>query len=220
MEKQKQLDLNKFETLVDYLSIRVYPENYVNQNGGTDKMIVKNNLNGTLSILMLDLPSTFSIISKEMFEHWGKTKEEVFEIAQSNVNNQEFTKATHTIEVNGKQIDIHFIENEDYGASIALDLENNAPEFIGEWGSVIAIPNKGIADICKISKSNPLDFVLFIEKMKPAVEQFYTQHPQPVSKHFYWYYNRTFTKINIVESNGDFNVISPLGLSELMSEKD
>ncbi|WP_460219339.1 DUF1444 family protein [Psychroserpens sp. MEBiC05023] len=220
MEKQKQLDPNKFETLIDYFTIRIYQESFVNQNGGSDNLIVKTHLDGTLSLLMLDLPSAFTPIQKEMFDLWDKTIDEVFEIAQQNVNKQEFTKMTESIDVDGKSIDVNFIENEDYGASIALDLKNNAPEFIGEWGSVIAIPNKGIVNICKVSKDKPLDFILYIQKLKPVVEQFYNQHSQPISTDFYWYYKGKFVKIYITEENGEFNVISPIGLTELMTEKN
>ena len=218
MEKQKQLDPNKFETLVDYFSIRIYQESFVTQNGDIDNLIIKKDLEGTLSLLMLDLPSAFTPIQKEMFDLWGKTIDEVFKIAQKNVNKQEFVKATESIEVNGEKIDVNFIENQDYGASLALDLEVNAPEFVGEWGSVIALPNKGIINICKVSKDRPLDFILFIQKFKPVVEQFHDQHPQPISTDFYWYYNGQFTKINVVENDEGVNVISPAGLTKLMSE--
>ena len=220
MEKQKQLDPNKFETLVDYFSIRIYQASFVNQNGGTENLVIKKHLDGTISLLMLDLPSAFTPIQKDMFELWDKSVDEVFELAQKNVNKQPFTKMTESIDVNDKKIEVNFIENEDYGASLALDLKNNTPEFIGEWGSVIAIPNKGIVNICKISKEKPVDFILFIQRFKPVVEQFYNQHPQPISTDFYWYYNGSFTKINIIDNNGEINVISPKGLTELMTEKN
>ncbi|MEK6155698.1 DUF1444 family protein, partial [Flavobacteriaceae bacterium 3-367] len=155
IEKQKELDPNKFETLVDYFSIRIYQESFVIQNGGTENLITKKHLDGTVSLLMLDLPSTFTPIQKKMFDLWDKTVDDVFEIAQKNVNKQEFTKMTESIDVNEQKIEAHFIENEDYGASLALDLKNNTPEFIGEWGSVVAIPNKGIVNICKVSKDEP-----------------------------------------------------------------
>lgn len=219
METQKQLDPNKFETLVDYFSIRIYQENFVNQNGGTENLVIKKHLDGTISLLMLDLPSAFRPIQKDMFELWDKTVDEVFEIAQKNVNKQPFTKMTESFDVNDKKIEVNFIENEDYGASLALDLKNNTPEFIGEWGSVVAIPNKGIVNICKISKEKPVDFILFIQRFKPVVEQFNYQHPQPISTDFYWYYNGDFTKINVIDNNGEINVISPMGLTELMTEK-
>lgn len=219
MEKQKQLDLKNFETLVDYLSIRVYQESFIQQNGGTDKLVAKKHLDGTVSLIMLDLPSTFMPIQKDMFNLWNKTLEEVFEIAQKNVNKQAFAKATESIDAKDQKIEVHFIENEDYGASLALDLKTNAPEFVGEWGSVVAIPNKGLIDICKVTKEKPLDYVLFIQIFKPIVEQFYNEHPQPVSADFYWYYKGKFTKINVIDTNGTINVVSPVGLTHLMTKE-
>lgn len=220
VEKQKELDPNNFETLVDYLSIRIYQESFVNQHGGIENLITKKHLDGTVSLLMLDLPSAFTPIQKNMFDLWNKTVDEVFEIAQKNVNKQEFTKMTESIDVIDKKIEVSFIENEDYGASLALDLKNNTPEFIGEWGSVVAIPNKGIVNICKISKEKPVDFILFIQSFKPVVEQFYSQHPQPISTDFYWYYKGDFTRINVIDNNGEINVISPMGLTELMTKEN
>ena len=147
IENQKQIDPSNFESIEAYLSIRIYPENYTDQMGGSENLIVKTQLPGTISMLVLDLPSTFASIQKEMFLLWNKSIAEVFEIAQKNVNKQEFFKATKVLNLNGNDIEINFIENEDYGSSLALDLPTNAPEFIGEWGSVVAIPNKGLVNI-------------------------------------------------------------------------
>jgi len=220
VESQKQLDVSKFETVSDYLSIRIYPESFVMQYGGTANMIVRTHLEGTFSLLMLDLPSAFTPVQKEVFKLWDKSEDEVFEIAQRNVNKQESVKVTEPFEVKESTIEVHFLENEDYGASLGLDLENNAPEFLGEWGAVIAIPNKGIINVCKVSKENPVDFVLFIQKFQAVVEQFYQQHSQPVSTDFFWYYQGEFTKIKVLNVNGDIQVISPQGLTQLMVEEE
>ena len=185
-----------------------------------ENLIIKKHLNGTVSLLMLDLPSAFTPIQKNMFDLWDKSVDEVFEIAQKNVNKQEFTKMTESIGINDQKIDVHFIENEDYGASIGLDLKNNTPEFVGEWGSVVAFPNKGIVNICKVSKDKPLDYILFIQRFKPIVEQFHNQHSQPISTDFYWYYKGQFSKINVIDNNGEINVISPMGLTKLMTDRN
>lgn len=220
IESQKQLDVSKFETVSDYLSIRIYPESFVMQNGGADNMIVKTHLEGTLSLLMLDLPSAFTPVQKDVFKLWDKSMEEVFDIAQRNVNKQESVKATESFKVKNSTIEVHFLESEDYGASLGLDLENNAPEFLGEWGAVVAIPNKGIINVCKVSKENPVEFVLFIQKFQVVVEQFYQQHSQPVSTDFFWYYKGEFSKITVLNVNGDLQVISPQGLTQLMVEEE
>ncbi|PPK87171.1 hypothetical protein CLV84_0106 [Neolewinella xylanilytica] len=218
IHQQEDLDPTNFAAIKDYLSIRVYPEAYVEQNGGADNMIVEKHLNGTWSVLMLDLPSVFKPMQKEHFDLWNKGTDEVFAIAQQNVNKQAFITASETVGDDKQQIEVHFIENEDYGASLALDLQTNTPEFVGEWGSVVAIPNKGIVDICKVFPDKPVDFVLFIQMMQPIVQQSYYQHPQPVSTDFFWYYHGKFTRILVVEENGSIQVISPQGLTELMSK--
>ena len=217
---QQQLDPEDYESLTEYFSIRIYPDYYFDNYGGTENFIVRTDLEGTLSVLMFDLPSTFTPVTKEIFDSWGKFADEVFKVAQQNVNKQEFYKATQTFQVNDNEIELHFAENEDYAASMALDLEANAPEFIGDWGSVVAIPNKGIINVCEVSKENPLDYVLFIQRMKSVVEQFYNEHPQSVSTDFYWYYQGKFTKIMVEESAGETKVFSPMGLTELMSQDD
>ena len=220
MKLQKELDYANFPAMKDYLSIRIYPENYLENYADPGILLRKTHLEGTVSVLMLDLPTVFAPLEKELIASWGKTPEELFGIAQVNVNKHAFTKASHTIESENSPLEIHFIENEDYAASLALDLERNAPEFVGAWGSVVAIPNKGIVNICTISEENPLDFILFIQTINPLVEQFYREHPQPVSRSFYWYYQGHFTPIAVAESASGLQVITPLGLSELMADPD
>lgn len=220
IDEQKNIDPENYETIKKYFSLRIYPAEVVNQRGGPSSLIVKTDLQDTYTLLMLDLPGAFTPVQKEMFAGWKKDTSEVFRIAQHNVNKQQIKKVTQKFDIDGTNVEISFLGNEDYAASYALDLINNSPAMVGEWGSVVAMPNKGIVDICKISRDKPLDFVKFIQRMKARVEQSYQEHEQPISDQFFWYYKGKFTRINVIEQpNGNINVISPLGLSELMTEK-
>jgi hypothetical protein len=52
------------------------------------------------------------------------------------------------------------------------------------------------------------------------IEQSYQQHSQPISDEYFWYYKGKFTKINVLtNADGTINVISPAGLTVLMTEK-
>jgi hypothetical protein len=220
IDEQKKIDPRNYETVKKYLSLRIYPKAIVNQRGGIESLVTKTDLEGTYTLLMLDLPGAFTPVQKQMFDLWSLNATIVFKVAQDNVNKQQVEKVTQTFDVDGVKIEMSFLGNEDYAASYALDLINNSPELVGEWGSVVAIPNKGLVDICKISKDKPLDFVKFIQKTKPVVEQYYQQHEQPISDQYFWYYKGKFTRINVVaNSDGNINVISPFGLTELMTEK-
>ena len=219
VDAQKQIDPNNFEAVSKYLSLRIYPEATVKQRGGVENYVVKTDLEGTYTMLMLDLPGSFMPVQKPVFELWKKSTDSVFKLAQGNINQQPVQQVTHPLEVEGGNIDMYFLGNEDYAASYALDLQRNAPNLVGEWGAVVVMPNKGLVNICKISKDKPVDFVKFIQRLKPVVLQFYNNHPQPISTQFYWYYKGKFTRINVTEDNGVVNVISPMGLTELMTKK-
>jgi len=169
---------------------------------------------------MLDLPQAFTPLQKKYFDLWHKSAEDVFNAAISNVAKQKMERLTKSFDISGTQVEFNFLENEDYGASCALDLSRNAPELVGEWGSVVAVPNKGLVAICKISHDKPVEFVKFIQRMKHLIEQSYNQGQSPISKEFFWYYQGKFTHIVVnTDATGNINVVAPLGLSTLMVEK-
>lgn len=217
---EKNIDQRNFNTIKAYLGLRIYPVSFVEQRGGTGNLVAKSDLEGTYTLLMLDLPGAFTPVQKATFEQWKQPIEEVFKAAKANVNKQEMEKMSQKIRVDNSDVEVHFLENETYAASYALDLEHNSPELVGEWGSVVAIPNRGVVDVCKIEKNKPFDFVKLIQALKPVVTQFYEEHEQPVSSDFYWYYKGKFTLIHLTtDEEGHINVISPTGLTALMTAK-
>jgi hypothetical protein len=220
LDEQARINPNDFEVVKKYLSLRIYETEFINQNGGAKNLVTRTDLEGTFTLLMLDLPDAFTPVQKTEFNLWKKTESEIFEIAQKNINQQKIEKITKIFNVDGVDIEMSFFGNEDYAASYILDLENNSPEFVGEWGTVIAVPNKGLVNLCKVSRNKPVDFVKFIQKVKPAISQLYQQHQNPISEDFYWYYKGKFTKISVTsDANGNIHVLSPNGLTELMTQK-
>ena len=166
IHNKDKLNMNDYDKMKPYLSIRIYPDAVVAKNGGSANLIVRTDLAGTTTVLMLDLPQAFATVTKSEFEKWHQTQDDAFKIALDNISHKKVEKATKVFEIDGAKIEFNFIENEDYAASCALDLGRNLPEFVGDWGTVIVIPNKGFAAICKVSKSEPLDFVKFIQRIK------------------------------------------------------
>ncbi len=221
IDEQKKINPADYESVRKYLSLRIYNLRAIRERGGEEALVLKTDLEGTGTVLMLDLPGAFVPVDKKMFLLWKRDSTEVFKVAQNNVNKQEIEKVTKLFPIDGNDIEISFIGNEDYAASYALDLMNNSPDMVGEWGTVVAIPNKGLVDLCKISRSKPLDFVKFIQSTKRLIEQAYIDHPQPISDQYFWYYKGQFTKISVLTNkDGTVSVISPFGLTELMTTKN
>jgi hypothetical protein len=217
MDSKKNLDINRYETVRNFLSIRIYPKEMVDRRGGTENLVVRTDLEGTYTLLMLDLQSAFTPVQQSVFGSWNRDIDEVFKQAQANVNKKEMIKEVREFKAGKTRLEAIFIENEDYTASFALDLMNNSPEYVGEWGAVVAMPNKGIVNICKITKEKPLDFVPYIQLFKKPAAELYQNHLQPVSDQFYWFYKGRFTLINVTEDkNGNITVLPPIHLTELI----
>jgi len=219
-DAQKKLDMANYDNVKSYLAIRIYPNPTIDQRGGTVNFVSRTDLDGTTSLVMLDLPQAFTPLLKADFDKWNKTADEVFNTAIENLDKQKVEKMIKSFTIDGTQIEFIFIENENYAASYALDLSKNSPDMVGDWGSAVVIPDKGLVSICKISKAKPVDFVKYIQRMKPLMEQLYREHEGPVSNQFFWYYQGKFTPIQVtVDDRGNVNVIAPQGLSNLMTEK-
>lgn len=220
IDKHEKTDLSGYDKVKGNLSIRIYTAASAEQRGGLENLVSRVDLEGTVTLLMLDLPEAFATVSKKEFDHWHISADTAFRQALENIGKQKIERETKSIDIEGTPVEFNFLENEDYAASYALDLSNNSPALVGEWGSAIALPNKGLVAICKISREKPVEFVKFIQAAKPIIEKLYTSDPQPISKEFFWYYKGKFTRIVVNEdSKGNINVIAPVGLSELMVSK-
>ncbi|GAA4332830.1 hypothetical protein GCM10023149_39320 [Mucilaginibacter gynuensis] len=220
IEAQKGIDAFNYDKIKPYLSVRIYNDATIAQRGGTETLVARTDLAGTKSLLMLDLPDAFTPVSKKQFEAWQKHTDDVFTDALANVANKQMASASPTIDIDGAKIEFTFLENEDYAASYALNLAINKPALVGEWGSVVAIPNKGLISICKISKAKPVDFVKFIQRMLPLINKSYSESTAPVSNQFFWYYQGKFTVVPVtVDDKNNVHVATPPGLSALMTEK-
>ncbi|TFF33804.1 hypothetical protein [Mucilaginibacter psychrotolerans] len=215
------VDISTYDKAKPYLTVRIYSDASVAQKGGIGKMVSRVDLEGTTTVLMLDMPGGFSPLFKTDFEKWNKPADEVFKDALANVGSQKVEKVTKIFDGDIYKTEFNFLGNEDYAASYALNLQANGPELVGEWGSVIVIPNRGFAAICTISKAKPVDFVKFIQRIKPVTDKSFAEHEVPVSNGFYWYYKGKFTLIQVLtDDKGNINVVAPLGLGKLMSVKN
>jgi hypothetical protein len=216
-DEHPKLDPANYFAIKQYLSIRIYPLDVIEKRGGASTLVTRVDLEGTCTVLMLDLPDALTPVQKSIFDRWKKEKAEVFRVAQDNIDSQKVEKVTKTSDIQGTQLTVTVLTNEDYAASYALDLGRNSPELLGEWGCALAIPNRGLVTLCKISHDKPMDFVKYIQLTKAYMERSYQEHSQRISDQYYWYYQGTFTRIPVTtDAAGNPDVIVPQGLKRLI----
>jgi hypothetical protein len=217
IDAKEKINPEDYETIKDLLALRIYPDASIASYGGLENLVSKVDLQETHTVLMFDFPGAFTPVQKELIEKWKKDSAEIFQTAQTNMNKQKVEKMTEEFKVNNNKYPFTFVLEENYASSYVLDLKNNSPDLVGEWGSVIVVPNKSMAGICKIGKNNPVDFVKFIELIDPFIQKQFAEHPQPILPDYFWYYKGKFTKINITVKDGKMSIVAPMGLAELMA---
>jgi len=215
IDVQKKIRPKELESIKNYLSFRIYPREMLEQQG-SEHLVLRIDLEGTITVLMMDLPGAFSTVMKEHFEAWNISADSAFNIAQANINTHPVEQLTEFFTFEGVKVEVTILAEENYAASVLPDLKSNYPQLVGEWGSVIAVPHKAFVELCKVNRDRPFDFVKFIQGTKSVVDQEYMKHPQRISNRFYWYYNGIFHPITVTDNNGSVNIVAPMGLSELM----
>jgi hypothetical protein len=213
---QENLDPHNYESMKNFLSLRLYPQEMIDAHGGTDSLVTRTDLEHTYTVLMFDFPGGFTPVRRTMFEQWKKNIAEVFAAAQTNVDSLKVARVSKNFTLQDSSVVVNMLVEKDYAASYALDIEHNAPDLVGEWGAVIAIPFKGLVAVSKIDKGDHLDWTRFIRLTQPFIEKSYQEQPQPVSDQYFWYYRGKFTRIGTYVENGTYHVVPPDGLAQLL----
>lgn len=213
---QSSPDPTDYESMKNYLSLRIYPADVIDTHGGIDSLVTREDLEHTYTVLMLDFPGGFAPVKRSMFETWKKNVAEVFQVAQAHVDSAKVQRVSKSFSLQDSAVEVNMLVEPDYAASYALDLEHNMPDLVGEWGAVVAMPFKGLVAINKIAKGDRLDWTRFIRLTQPFIEKSYREQPQAISDQYFWYYKGKFTPIKTYVQEGVYHIAPPEGLSNLL----
>ncbi len=214
------VDATNYQKIKKFLGYRVYPREAIDRYKAAGKMVIRKDLAGTYTVLMLDLPTTWASITRDNFKKWKISKSEAFKQADRNMSRKSLKVGSEPVKIK-PDIDFKFsyVEDNDYAASFAIGGLRSGAIKPAAWGLVIAIPNNGFATWVKVSREKPVDFILFIQVFDKAIKKAFNENEKGISPEFYWYYKNKFTPIRTFYKNERLNVINPEGLSELMSEQ-
>lgn len=217
MDAQTKLDLLNFESIKDRIRLRVYPANYTPfLNGGQEGFATATVLENFYVAAVIDLPETIRLVESKLCAEWGKTVTEVLELGYQNTNKIEPYIETVLL---GDSLEATFFEEGDYAASFALRIWETHPEIVGKYGTVIAIPNKGIFSTYKME--DPVSFVNFIKTTYEVTQKMHHDHTHPISTAFYWLYKGEFKEIPITfDADGLLNVISTPQMSTVLLDQN
>ena len=180
-----------FEKAKDYLMLRLYPKEFVRDDELRQKLVLRTDLEETITALVLNLPDKFQLITRQDVKDWTVTDEELFRTGQDNVNKQ---KVEMVPLENEAGFAIYLFSDADYAATYMLDFERNASFAIGKYGALMAVPTKSMAIVHPIESDL---LVLIIEFLIPFVMDSFNENPGNLTYHLYWYYQGKFQKFPI-----------------------
>lgn len=171
----------QFEDLRAQLAVRLQPEDILNTEAGKH-LVYRINLPGTVSLLALDMPTAISSVTWEMVESWGKSVDDLFDIALANL--KEKSTATPELVETDSNTQIYTFFSEDFFVTTqALFIETYA-DTVGTYGALVAVPHRHAMLCYPIYDMGVLDA---ISAMLPATIGMYSEGPGSLSAQLYWY---------------------------------
>lgn len=201
-----------WEEARQYLKTRVYPESFGHPEI-RKQMVYKTDFEGTFTNLILDYQGRFHLLTKRMVARWDQPLETLFSIAQENINAEEI-KLTKGETEDGTELYCFF--SGDFSASYLVDFQTNAYFCVGEYGTLVALPTKGVGICIPLNDRFVLERVKFLA---PLVNQFYQKDPGHITNKFYWFYEGSFLRFRYEAEKEDKIMIRlPYKLEELLKE--
>ncbi len=209
-----EIEFEDYDRIKDKLIIRIYPESVLKNVGKSyeDMFVYRVDLEETVSVICVDLPDKFATVSRVYLEEWDVTAEELFEAAQQNILQYKHLISSHIGEVEG--IKIGCFLDRDFAASFILDLQQNAPDYVGIYGALVSMPTKGTVFVHPIGANTIREAISIIA---PQCRTIYTKEEGPISLEFYWYYQGKYYMFPYTIEEGKKSLRMPITLVQLLS---
>lgn len=179
-----EVNVERFERVAPLLRVRLYPVDVLSQ---TVETVHRLGPDGTLEVLVLDLPTTVRTIARSEAARWGLAQAELFEIGRRNL------RAKHTLHQRrvsvspGVELRV-FAGDPYYAASFALLPELWLPR-AAPHGALVAIPRRDVLLTHLIRNIGVLDAV---EVMLRITIHLHADGPGSLVPYLYWYHQGEF----------------------------
>jgi uncharacterized protein YtpQ (UPF0354 family) len=187
-----------FTDIIDVLAVRLFPDGTLT-NVGSNNIVYRKDLYGTISTLALDLPDSIVAVTPNMIESWGKNADELFSLGYKNV--VKLCKPDIVEAVLAGDIKTLMLSKPDnYLASTYILLLDDFPNCVGAFGSLVSAPLRDIVICYPIDNSQNIDRVTQV--LAYTTLDIYKEGPGSVSPYLYWYYKGRFENILYDEKHG------------------
>jgi hypothetical protein len=178
-----------------------------------EMLVHRQDLPGTVSYLVLDLPTTIRTVSPEEAQMWARTTENLFDIALDNVEAAAMPDWSEQSLEGGLPLQA-LLGDSFFVASLALRLENY-PQCLGRGGALVAIPHRH----CLLSHPiNHVAAVQAVHQLALITQGMYKEGPGSISPSVYWYFAGQFHEIPVQISESQVLVRPPPAFLDMLND--
>jgi hypothetical protein len=202
-----------FDAIKQYLAVRIYDENFVNENK-TIPLVYRELSESLFEVLVFDLPDVIQPVTVEDTENWLEDSENLFAIGIQHVIDQySFPMIEHDLD-GIKLIEIN--TNHFFAAAIFYVIDSY-PDLNGERGLLISFPTRSTALIHLIEK---VDSLIFSARMTEITRLIYGDGPGSLSNKVFYCRDKKLVDVtaSMIEIDGEPSMMLSTTLAELMGE--
>lgn len=172
-----------FASVRSLVKLRLYPPDYAEQ--GVD-LVASRPIPETIAAVVLDLPQTIRTVTADNLAAWGRSCEEILDLALSNVRDAE-PPARQELPMEEGGTLTAYLGDDFYVATRALLL----PE-AGRFGSLVAVPHRHALIVHEISDRHVIHA---LQRMAVIAFGMFQEGPGSITPNVYWRRDGTFTLI-------------------------
>ena len=215
--EQKVLEerIDDFTRVAELLAVRLWPEDYL-ANLDRNKILHRQEMPGTISALVFDLPSSIRNVTPDETKAWGKSEAELFRIGLANVMENCIPDVSEQDLGEGVTLTL-FSDESFFVASHALLLEEHS-DCLGAFGTLVGIPHRHVMLTYPIQDLRVLQA---IHMMIPIIAGMERDGPGSISPLLYWYKDGAFTNLPYRIDKNTLNFSPPedfVDMLKLLSE--
>lgn len=177
-QEMTQLDarINNFSFVEPLLSVRVCAPDSM-----TDQFVHRVDLDGTVSVLVFDLPETIRYVHPETIKGWGKSIDELFQVGLDNLRISCMPEPK-IIELEGNR-QINILSGESFFVSSHALLMDEHPKLIGSYGIIFSVPIRHAVLSIPMNGPDVLSILPYLAKMTIGMAE---DGPGSISTRLYW----------------------------------
>jgi hypothetical protein len=200
-----------FKAISKKIVVRLWSEGSLAQIG-SENLVYKNDLPGTISVLALDLPDSIVGITPTQMNFWDKNPSELFSLGFQNVSRICKPKIIDVILADTIKT-LMISKDNDYLTSTHILLLDDHSKCVGSYGTLTSVPTRDLVICYPLNKMEDIRHAGVI--LADVTQDVSNQSPGSISPYLYWYYKTKFEIIQYSKENKSVEI--PKELCELIN---